>query len=47
MKLFVQSLVIKVERKDEYTEIKKMTEAYFASKEWVIHRPWRFQQGGK
>lgn len=47
MKLFVQSLVIKVERKDEYTEIKKMTAAYFASKEWVIERPWRFQQGGK
>lgn len=47
MKLFVQSLVIKVERKDEYTEIKKMTVAYFASKEWVIQRPWCFQQGGK
>lgn len=47
MKLFVQSLVIKVERKDEYTEIKKVTVAYFASKEWVIQRPWCFQQGGK
>lgn len=44
MKLFVQSLVIKVERKDEYTEMQKMTAAYFASKEWVVERPWHFNK---
>lgn len=46
-KTLARSLVIKMERKDECTEMKnKTTAVYFASKGWVIERSWCFQKGG-